>query len=218
MKIKDEVKGIKDYPYSEVPEDYYDDDIDINILEEQHYELEQWYSSNANAIVDWEAQGEKNIIEIVKLQQLECEKDGKKEINQNLIGKRIEFLVNANKLEIAEFCRSAEISRCSYYRFTNGTNCPSVKTLRKIISAFSLSVADFCYEPTDFDKWKASFDVSKSENDIFKFRDDVLVKLAKSNFTYRKNDVAFKVPNQYFEIFRNLIKDAFDILDLLPHD
>ena len=37
-----------------------------------------------------------------------------------------------------------------------------VKTLRKIISAFSLSVADFCYEPTDFDKWKASFDVSKS--------------------------------------------------------
>ena len=90
--------------------------------------------------------------------------------------------------------------------------------MRKIIDGLYVSVADFCYEPDDFEKWKSAFENSSDNNDIFKFKDKMLEQLRINNFTYTHNGLVMRLPNRYFELFRNLIKQSFEVLELIPHN
>lgn len=108
-------------------------------------------------------------------------------LKQTFIGERIEYLMSENNQEISEFCLNIGISRSSMHRYIKGSHLPSEKALRKIIDGLYVSVADFCYEPDDFEKWKSAFENSSDNNDIFKFKDKMLEQLRINNFTYTHN-------------------------------
>ena len=104
------------------------------------------------------------------------------------------------------------------HRYIKGTHIPSERLFKKIIEGLYVSVADFCYEPDNFEKWKSAFEQTAENNDIFKFKEKMLEQLRINSFTYKNNGITMRLPNRYFELFRNLIKYSFGVLDLIPHD
>ena len=215
--------------------------------EETDYVLEM-IQKNEQAQIEWEKQGEKNLAVLLDKQRpttnryktakssyedkkaREAKKQGVtvstlKEYppfeftpKTNFIGERIEYLMSENNQEISEFCLNIGISRSSMHRYIKGSHLPSEKALKKIIDGLYVSVADFCYEPDDFEKWKSAFENSSDSNDIFKFKDKMLEQLRINNFTYTHNGLVMRLPNRYFELFRNLIKQSFEVLELIPHN
>ena len=203
---------------------------------------------NKQAQIEWEKQGEINFTTLLKKQKTttnkykiakssyldDKNKTAKKqgmEISKlknyppfdftpqtNFIGERIEYLMSKNNQEIAEISLNIGMSRSSLHRYIKGTHLPSEKALRKIIDGLYVSVSDFCYEPDDFEKWKSAFESSTEINDIFKFKEKILEQLRINNFTYKNNGLILRLPNRYYVLFRKLISDAVDVLDLLPHD
>lgn len=230
MKISDEIKGISYSPddFPEYEQEYTDEDIAAMI--ESNNRLSQMLEQNELAEKKWEEEGEKNIKVLINKQKPLVEqfkkdqakaKANHKEISysgDSFIGERIVFLMEQNKQEIAEFCRNIGMSRSSLHRYIKGSFLPTEKSLRKIIEGLYVSVADFCYEPDNFEKWKSAFGKSSEINDIFKFREDLFKNIRINNFTYQANGATRRLPNRYFELFRNLIKDSFAVLELLPHD
>ena len=234
MKIKNKAKGINHNPSGWSEEDnnaYYDY---LATQEEppipENDPILEMIENNEKAQLEWDKQGEENIkillakqkplVEQFKKKQAIAQANGK-EINydsDSFIGERIEFLMGKNNQEIAEFCRNIGMSRSSLHRYIKGSHLPSEKSLRKIIEGLYVSIADFCYEPNDFEKWKSAFETSSDINDIFKFRDEILAQLRINNFTYQNNGITMRLPNRYFELFRNLIKDSFGVFEMLPHD
>ena len=227
MKIYDDVNGIRYYDFHPTVS-YTSDELDEIMEEEKFYD--QMHKENELAEKKWEEEGEKNIKVLINKQKPLVEqfkkdqakaKANNKEIaysGDSFIGERIVFLMEQNKQEIAEFCRNIGMSRSSLHRYIKGSFLPSEKSLRKIIEGLYVSVADFCYAPDDFEKWKSAFGESYEVNDIFDFKEELLSKLRINDFTYQANGATRRLPNRYFELFRNLIKDSFAILELLPHD
>lgn len=237
MKIKDKEKGISYDPNGWSDEDYDDyysqlaaQEEDSPIPENEHDAIYEMIESNERAQIEWDKQGEENIKALLAKQKslveqfkkkLAIAKINGKEINytgESFIGERIDFLMGKNNQEIAEFCRNIGMSRSSLHRYIKGSHLPSEKSLRKIIEGLYVSVADFCYEPENFEKWKSAFEQSSDNNDFFKFKENILKQLRINNFTYQNNGITMRLPNRYFELFRNLVKQSFDILELLPHD
>ena len=228
MKIDDEIKGINDYPDDYIERVYTEEDVAEIIESEKYYS--KLIEQNELAEKKWEEEGEKNIKVLINKQKILVEqfkkdqakaKANNKEISysgDSFIGERIVFLMGQNNQEIAEFCRNIGMSRSSLHRYIKGSFLPSEKSLRKIIEGLYVSVADFCYAPDDFEKWKSAFEKSYEVNDIFNFKERLLKKLRINDFTYQANGATRRLPNRYFELFRNLIKDSFAILELLPHD
>ena len=139
-------------------------------------------------------------------------------VSANYIGERIQFCLEQNNQEIAEFSRNVDISRSSLHRYINGTHLPSKKNLLKIIDGLFITPTDFSYLPDDFEEWKKLFDPEQDGEDIFAVSDYILRKLKTNKFTYEYNGKTMRLPNRYFTLFRKLVTDAVDILDLLPHD
>lgn len=228
MKIDDEIKGINYYPDDYIERVYTEEDVAEIIESEKYYS--KLIEQNELAEKKWEEEGEKNIKVLINKQKILVEqfrkdqakaKASNKEISysgDSFIGERIVFLMGQNNQEIAEFCRNIGMSRSSLHRYIKGSFLPSEKSLRKIIEGLYVSVADFCYAPDDFEKWKSAFGKSYEVNDIFNFKERLLKKLRINDFTYQTNGATRRLPNRYFEAFRNLIKDSFAILELLPHD
>ena len=236
MKIKDEVKGISYDPW-DVPAEYYEEE-DKRLAEyysthdpsEEPDYLQMMFDNNEQAQINWEKQGEENIKILLAKQKPLVEQFKRKQAiakskneeitysGESFIGERIEFLMKKNNQEIAEFCRNVGMSRSSLHRYIKGSHLPSEKSLRKIIEGLYVSVADFCYEPNSFEEWKKAFEKTSGKNDIFKFRDSILRELRINSFTYQNNGVTMRLPNRYYELFRNLVKQSFEILELLPHD
>lgn len=228
MKIKNDEKGVFDLAPTET---IIIDDADLSATELETVSIvDEIIANNKKAQVEWEKQGELNIKTLLAKQKRLVESFNKKQAvakskNQQIaydgdsfIGERIEFLMVQNNQEIAEFCRNIGMSRSSLHRYIKGSHLPSEKSLRKIIEGLYVSVADFCYEPEDFGKWKSAFEKTDKTNDIFAFKDKLLEQLRINNFTYQNNGLTMRLPNRYFSLFRKLITDAVDILDLLPHD
>lgn len=139
-------------------------------------------------------------------------------VSANYIGERIQFCLEQNNQEIAEFSRNVDISRSSLHRYINGTHLPSKKNLLKIIDGLFITPTDFSYLPDDFDEWQKLFDPEQDGEDIFAVSNYFLHTLKTNKFTYEYNGKTMRLPNRYFSLFRKLITDAVDILDLLPHD
>lgn len=234
MKITDKEKGINHNLFGWSDDDlnnYYDDlaTQELPPLTDTDDVLEM-IKRNEQAQIEWEKQGELNIKTLLAKQKPLVESFKKKQAiatskkqkiaydGDSFIGDRIEFLMGRNNQEIAEFCRNIGMSRSSLHRYIKGSHLPSEKSLRKIIEGLYVSVADFCYEPEDFDKWKSAFEKSAESNDIFLFKEKMLEQLRINNFTYKNNGIIMRLPNRYFELFRNLVKDSFEVLDLIPHD
>lgn len=227
MKIDNKIKGIQ-YGL----EDEFEGSSDTLSEEEYAYILEQEEKWTQNDIAEqkWEEQGEENFKTLIAKQKPLVEQfkkdQAKAKINnkeiayegESYIGERIAFLMKKNNQEVAEFCRNIGMSRSSLHRYIKGSFLPSEKSLRKIIEGLFVSVADFCYEPNDFEKWKSAFGKANEVNDIFKFKEELLSKLRINNFTYQANGITRRLPNRYFELMRSILKSSLGVLDLLPHD
>ena len=135
----------------------------------------------------------------------------------NYIGERIVFLMNINNQEVADFCRNIDISRSSLHRYIKGTHVPSEKLLEKIVAALFVDVADFSYEPDNFEEWKDSFKRYQGE-DVFGFKKKILEQFQTNHFTYTAHEAVRHLPNAHFKIMKSLIENAFSILNLIPHD
>lgn len=217
-------------------------------LETDTDDVLEMIKNNEQAQIEWEKQGEINFTILRKKQKpttnkykitkakydAEKEKVAKEkgvsvreiknypplvfEPETNFIGERIEFLMDKNNQEITELGLNIGISRSSMHRYIKGTHIPSERLFKKIIEGLYVSVADFCYEPDNFEKWKSAFEQTAENNDIFKFKEKMLEQLRINSFTYKNNGITMRLPNRYFELFRNLIKYSFGVLDLIPHD
>lgn len=135
----------------------------------------------------------------------------------NYIGERIVFLMNKNNQEVADFCRNLNISRSSLHRYIKGTHVPSEKLLQKIVAALFVDVADFAFEPDNFEEWKNSFKRHQGE-DIFEFKNKILGQFQTNHFTYTAHKAVRHLPNAHFKIMKSLIENAFSIINLIPHD
>lgn len=56
------------------------------------------------------------------------------------------------------------------------------------MEALSMSIADSCYEPKNFENWKVALDdTTAKQNDIYKPRDYPLIEFSKNDFTFTYN-------------------------------
>lgn len=210
MEISKQAKGFVDYSDENnpvIPADEYPEPSAEEILAmEQQYEAElREKAENTRAAQEWEKLGQQNIKVI---------RDTPKSI-----GERLEYLFAAKKIERIHFARQIGVSRSTLFRYFTGDSTPSEKKLLTIIDALDMSVADFCYEPKDTEKWK-SYLVKKviKKNDIFELRDDLLKQLSNNSFTYQYNGDTLQLPYRHAMILKALLESSFRILDLIPHD
>lgn len=223
MKITDDIKRIGTDPLEEVVSE------EIHTIRQRQRilsalkrrEQKEWEEENRDNF-DTLYQKQKKVIEEYhkKLAVVSSSKSPSTPVtvSANYIGERIQFCLEQNNQEIAEFSRNVDISRSSLHRYINGTHLPSKKNLLKIIDGLFITPTDFSYLPDDFEEWKKLFDPEQDGEDIFAVCDYILRALKTNKFTYMYNEKTMRLPNRYFTLFRKLITDAVDILELLPHD
>lgn len=173
-------------------------------------------SNNINdPIKEWLDESNRTPIDILIEEQQKNDSN-----NPNPIGERIKFLMKHNFIEVSEFCRNAGISRSTLYRCISEDYCPTVKILRKIITALYVSEDIFCCFPTDFKKWKSTIITTEQEKyDIFEFKEKLLNDyFATNRFTYNVNSKEMPLPNKYYSLIKKSIEFAFEAMELLPHD
>ena len=210
MKSSKQAKGLVDYSdiYNPtIPADEYPEPSDEQVLalEQQHEAEMREQEENARANQDWEAQGKRNFDTI---------KDSRK-----TIGQRLEYLLEKKKIERIHFARQVGISRSTLFRYCAGGSKPSEKKLLAIIDALDMTVADFCYEPGNLEKWKESLEKKPpKKNDIFELRDKLLGLLCKNDFTYQYKGETIRLPHRHYVILKAMLESSFRILDLIVHD
>lgn len=178
---------------------------DEAVLHHEQYEKQQ---------AEWIANGEKNL-KILRKKQMDAAAAGE---SKNYIGERIKYLREINKQSMVDLYLSADISKSTLHRCELGLNIPNEKNLRKIIAGLFVDVAVFCYSPDDFETWKSTFEYISPGEDIFAFKERIMGALETGNFTYVSNGRTIRLPFNYIALLRNLIRDTFSVLDLLPHD
>lgn len=206
MKIKNEAKGITE-PKLDI-RDYLDTSVDeASAWEELRADERKIQLENARIAQEWVAQGEKNL-DIL--------------LNAGGIEKRLAYLFKVKKIEKASFAKQVGMGRTTIQRYTSkkdGGFKSTKKRVLKILDALSISVADFAFEPTDYDKWEASFDTPNLNGyNILNLRDEVLNAFEKNNFVYRHNGVMKRLPYQQYALMKSILESAFKVLDLVPHD
>lgn len=205
MKINDKDKGIVPSVSDEnftVPELLVDEsDIAAAMVEEEKKRRKQ----NALARAEWNSQGKENLDVILYV--------------PNAIASRLDYLLKQKRIEKAVFARQVGLGRTTIHRYINGDSTPNKKKLLQIIDALSMSVADFCYEPKDFEKWKAALEPTNFQGrDIIDFRDEILDILSRNNFVYRHNGKTMRLPHKHYVLLKSIFESGFNVLDLLPHD
>lgn len=206
MKIKNEAKGII-VPKLDI-RDYLDRCVnEESAWEELRADERKIQLENARIAHEWVEQGEKNL-DIL--------------LNAGGIEKRLAYLFKVKKIEKASFAKQVGMGRTTIQRYTSnkdGGFKSTKKRLLKILDALSISVADFAFEPNDFEKWKASFDVPNfSGYDILSLRDNVLGAFENNNLVYRHNGETRRLPYQQYALMKSILESAFKVLDLVPHD
>lgn len=210
MKISDKAKGLVDYSHIYNPDFEYDvepefDEEEIRILEEMHEAELQEKEENARALDAWKAQAEKNLDEILYV--------------SGAIAERLQYIFETKNIEKTSFARQIGIGRTTIHRYLSGAATPSRKKLLVIIDALDMEVADFCYEPQNFKKWKEELETTqKHTNDIFDLKESVLSSLSKNNFSYLHNGEIKPLPYRYYKILKTMLESSFRVLDLLSHD
>ena len=206
MKIKNEAKGIIT-PQLDI-RDYLDRCVDEeSAWEELRADERKIQLENARIAQEWVAQGEKNL-DIL--------------LNEGGIEKRLAYLFKTKKIEKASFAKQVGMGRTTIQRYTSnkdGGFKSTKKRLLKILDALSISVADFAFEPTDYNKWVASFDTPNfSGYDILNLRDQVLNAFENNNLVYRHNGELRRLPYPQYALMKSILESAFKVLDLVPHD
>ena len=145
-------------------------------------------------------------------------------MNAGKIEERLAFLFKMKKIEKASFAKQVGMGRTTIQRYTS-TTCKdggfksTKKRLLKILDALSISVADFAFEPTDYNRWVASFDTPNfSGYDILGLRDQVLGAFENNNLVYRHNGELRRLPYPQYALMKSILESAFKVLDLVPHD
>lgn len=204
MKIKDTSKGIIE-PELKI-EDYIDKSVDEETaLQELEADERKIRMANSVASHNWTTEGQKNLKIILK--------------DREEIGRRISYLFEKLKVEKASLARQIGVGRTTIYRYSVGDTAPSKAKLLAILGALSISVADFCYEPNNFDLWKAALEETAAyERDIFDIKASVLGLFDKNDFTYRHNGELKRLPYQHYSLLKSLLENGFKVLELLPHD
>ena len=210
MKIPKQSKGFVDYSeeYNPIiPEyAYYEpSEEDVQALEAQHDAEVREQEENAIILKEWEEVGQRNL-EIIR------------DI-PGAIGERLKHLFEQKKIERIHFARQIGVSRSTLFRYCEGTSTPSKKRLLIIIDALDMDVADFCYEPKNYEKWKAVLEEKATrKNDIFTLRDNLLERLSRNNFTFQHKGETTRLPYRHYVILKAMLESSFRILDLIPHD
>ena len=210
MKISDKTKGLVDYT-SEY--DQYPDDIpEPEYSEEEEQYLARMYNAakdeqanNEQALIAWEALGEENLQILLR--------------DRKQIGQRLTYLLEKKGIDKTTFARQLGVGRTTIHRYTFGEIRFSKKKLLQIIDELFMDVADFCYEPADFEKWKAALeDVSSRQHDVYMLMNRVLGEMERNDFTYIHNGEVVKLPYKYYALLKSLLHSSFKVLDLIPHD
>ena len=210
MKASKQAKRLVDYSdeYNPtIPAEEYPEPSEAEILaQEQQHEAEmREQEENARAREKWEKLGKQNFGTIRDV--------------PNAIGQRLEHLFEEKKIERIHFARQIGVSRSTLFRYCTGESTPSEKKLLAIIDALDMTIADFCYEPRDINKWKASMEKKPPQkNDIFELRDNLLGQLCKNDFTYQYKGETIRLPYRHYVILKAMLESSFRILDLIAHD
>jgi transcriptional regulator with XRE-family HTH domain len=213
MKISDKKKGIVDYTsaHHELPDEFREWDMSdeqLEYLEARHDAAVREAEENARARAEWQSQGKKNL-EIILYQNYQ----------NGEIAKRLAYLFEEKHIEKTAFARQAGLGRTTIHRYISGDSTPNKKKLLQILDALSMSVEDFCYEPTNFEAWKEALVASLSkEHDIFKLKDYIMKELAKNDFTYSHDGEIVRLPYRHYTLLKAILESGFKVLDLLPHD
>lgn len=213
MKVSDKKKGIVDYTSAphELPDEFREWDMSdeqLEYLEALDDARVREAEENARARTEWQAQGKKNL-EIILYQNYQ----------NGEIAKRLAYLFEEKHIEKTAFARQAGLGRTTIHRYINGDSTPSKKKLLQVLDALSMSVEDFCYEPTNFEAWKEALIESISKkHDIFILKDYIMKELAKNDFTYSHNGETVKLPYRHYTLLKAILESGFKVLDLLPHD
>ena len=149
MKISDKTKGLVDYTseYDQYPDDVPSPEYSE---EEEQYLLRMYNAAkdeqaeNEQAQIAWEAQGEENLQILLK--------------DRKQISERISYILDKKHIDKTTFARQLGVGRTTMHRYTHGEVRFGKKKLLLIIDELYMDVADFCYEPTDIEKWKAAAD------------------------------------------------------------
>ena len=211
MKISDKKKGIEDYisKYHDIPDDLPPPEFTEEHLAEMDAEaadIKRIRRRNAWSEKRWEEEGQKNLKIIL--------------LKKNAVADRLKYLLQEKHIEVATFAREVGMGRSTIHRYLKGgKHKPSEKNLLRIIDALSMSVADFCYSPSDINEWKASLVESDTEeNDIFMWRDQLIEQLSFNDFTYRRYGKVHRLPHNYYVVLKAIVENSIRVLDLLPHD
>jgi transcriptional regulator with XRE-family HTH domain len=213
MKVSDKKKGIVDYTSAphELPDEFREWDMSdeqLEYLEALDDARVREAEENARARTEWQAQGKKNL-EIILYQNYQ----------NGEIAKRLAYLFEEKHIEKTAFARQAGLGRTTIHRYISGDSTPSKKKLLQVLDALSMSVEDFCYEPTNFEAWKEALIESISKkHDIFILKDHIMKELAKNDFTYSHNGETVKLPYRHYTLLKAILESGFKVLDLLPHD
>ena len=212
MKITDKAKGLKDTNLD--INDYLENSVDEeSAWEELNADLRKIQTENTRIAKEWAEQGEKNL-------DILMEKGG--------IERRLQYIFQTKKIEKAAFARQVGMGRTTIQRYTstkkrtidNDVGFKSTKKrLLRILDELQISVADFAFEPTDYDKWEAAFNNPTIEGyNILSLRDEVLSAFESNNFVYKHNGETKRFQGRPYELMKSIIESAFKVLDMVPHD
>ncbi len=210
MKISDKTKGLVDYTseYDQYPDDVPEPEYSE---EEEQYLLRMYNAAkdeqaeNEQAQIAWEAQGEENLQILLK--------------DRKQISERISYILDKKHIDKTTFARQLGVGRTTMHRYTHGEVRFSKKKLLLIIDELYMDVADFCYEPTDIEKWKAALEeVAGKQHDIYFMMNRVLGEMERNDFTYIHNGEVVKLPYKYYALLKSLLHSSFRVLDIIPHD
>ena len=206
MKITDKAKGLKDTNLD--IKDYLENGLDeASALEELYADRLKIHTENTRIAKEWVEQGEKNLDILMQ---------------KGDIAKRLKYIFEVKKIEKAAFARQVGMGRTTIQRYTSerGEGFKSTKKrLLRILDALQISVADFAFEPTDDEKWKAAFNNPTIEGyDILSLRDEVLFAFESNNFVYKQNGETKRFQGRPYELMKSIIESAFKVLDMVPHD
>ncbi len=210
MKISAKKRGLVDYTsrYQMVPNDLPAPEFteeQLQLMDAEYIDTKRERRRNARAQKQWDEDGQKNLKIIGNV--------------NDAISERLKHLFAAKGIEVAPFAREVGMGRTTIHRYINGQSVPSEKKLLRIIDALSMSVADFCYSPHDFEEWKAALeDSTAKENDIYKWRDRIISELSTNDFTVQHHGKITRLPYNYYVVLKAVIENGLKVLDLLPHD
>lgn len=164
----------------------------------------------------------------IKLTKMEQEDSNNlvllRENSINLIGLRLKYIREMNNLTLDNLVELSGVSKSTIIRAERDKEDQdtsiSTSSLRKLIAAMHFPEKLFFCNPHNQEKWLEQFEVKESSDtlNIYDYCESVLSTIENSTLIYKHQGKNLRLPDQYKDILKDMIRSSIRVLETLPHD